>query len=115
MGLNLSAETCKMKPNKEGIWEWFKEDGTKCLVAVYNVMANCPNAKPYWRVYFWGGYYNIYNETNPCDPEGNNCTKEEWPDRWGNYVGPINSVPDGQLYLMPAPKQAAEIKKQYEN
>ena len=88
-----------MKPNKEGIWEWFDTDGAKRLVYVCNV----GGAKPYLRVYWWGGYYNIY-----ADPIA------EWADRWGNYVGPNGSVNDDDLYLGPTPEQREKIMKQNE-
>lgn len=114
MGLNLSAETYKMKPNKEGIWEWFEKDGTKRLVHVCNCEQH-PQAPPYLRVYWWGGYYNVNDEHDVESPEYDYQIKAEWPDRWGNFVGEHGSIPDEQLYLGPTPEQAEKIKKQYEN
>lgn len=101
-----------MKPNKSGVWEWIDDNGIKRLMAVYNVLANCPNAKPYWRVYFWGGYYNINDETDPCDPNGNNCNKQEWSDRWGNFVGEHGSIPEEKLYSMPTEEQINKLKSE---
>lgn len=114
MGLNLSTETYKMKPNKAGIWEWFEEDGTKRLVHVCNC-EHSPQAPPYLRVYWWGGYYNVNDEHDVESPEYDHLTKAEWADRWGNYVGPIGSVEDKDLYLGPTPEQVKEIRKRYEN
>ena len=97
-----------MKPDKPGIWEWFDSDGTKRLVEVFDIFDHCPECKPYLRVYWWGGYYNVNDVGDgPFD-------KAEWPDRWGNYVGENESIPNEQLYLMPTPEQFEEIKKKYE-
>jgi hypothetical protein len=96
-----------MKPDKEGIWEWFDDDGTKRLVSVFNVESN-PSFPPYLRVSWWGGYYSI-------DDEPNLGFKTEWPDRWGNYVGPVDSVKEYDLYWMPTPEQMEKIMKQHEN
>lgn len=38
----------------------------------------------------------------------------KWPDRWGNYIGPEDSVPEDQKYWLPTPEQRVEIMKQYE-
>jgi hypothetical protein len=100
-----------MKPDKEGIWEWFDTDGTKRLVHVCNVIPS--RKEPYLRVYWWGGYYNINDEINPCDPGGNNCAKQEWADRWGKYIGPAGSVKEEELYQMPTPEQRQEILNRY--
>lgn len=100
-----------MKPNREGIWEWFEEDGTKRLVHVCDVAKDLrqenPDEKPYFRVYWWGGYYNINDEEVGTSHE--QCTKAEWPDRWGNFVGEIGSVKDEDLYLFPTPEQMKKI------
>ena len=99
-----------MKPNKPGVWEWFEEDGTKRLMAVFNIEHN-PECPPYLRVYWWGGYYNVADspEEVPDDP----FCKAEWPDRWGNYIGPNGSVKEEDLYNGPTPEQRAEIMKCY--
>ena len=99
-----------MKPNKEGIWEWFEEDGTKRLVSVCNV-----GVDTILRVAWWGGYYRVNDEPDPNHPEHDEHNKAEWPDRWGNYVGPEDSVPEDQKYWGPTPEQRTEIMKQYEN
>lgn len=99
------------KPCKSGIWEWFDKNGTKRLVSVYNVMEKCPNAEPYWRVYWWGGYYNVNDEHDPESSQYDYLTKSEWPDRWGNFVGEIGSVKDEDLYLMPTPEELEKIRK----
>lgn len=103
-----------MKPDREGIWEWFHEDGTKRLVAVYNVMKKIPDAEPYWRVYWWGGYYNVNDEHDPEAPQYDHLTKAEWPDRWGNFVGEIGSVKDEDLYLMPSFGELKKIREEDE-
>jgi len=98
-----------MKPDKAGIWEWFEKDGTKRLMSVVDVEHDTTR-RPYLRVYWWGGYYNVRDEPDNPGPFG----VTEWPDRWGSYIGPIGSVEDKDLYLGPTPEQTAEIKKQYE-
>lgn len=90
-----------MKPNKEGIWEWFDKDGTKRLVYVCDVCKEFP--EPYFRVYWNGGYYNVNDEHDPEAPEYDWACKAEWPDSWGNFVGEHGSIPDEQLYLMQPP------------
>jgi hypothetical protein len=92
-----------MKPDKAGTWEWFDVDGTKRLVEVFDCSPS--NGQPYLRVYWWGGYYNVNEETNPCDPNGNNCLMQEWADRWGERVADNNTLPDSELYLFPTPEQ----------
>lgn len=105
----------KNRPDKAGIWEWFGEDGTKRLVEVFNVMDKFPDASPYLRVYWNGGYYNVNDEHDPEAPEYDWATKSEWPDRWGNRVGDNLSLSEDKLYLGPTPEQAEKIRKQYEN
>ncbi len=102
-----------MKPDKEGIWEWFEEDGTKRLMYVCNVGGPLP--EHYLRVYWWGGYYNISDDPGVDDKYGPIPGKAEWPDRWGNYIGPLGTVPDADLYLGPTPEQREEIIKKYKN
>jgi len=87
-----------MKPDKPGIWEWFDETGHKRLVVVVNVEPDA-SYPPYLRVFWFGGYYNVNDEMVGTDEAEFN--KSEWPDRWGNYVGPTGSVPDSELYLFP--------------
>jgi len=100
-----------MKPNREGIWEWFEDDGTKRLVHVCDVGKKV--GMSYLRVYWWGGYYNVNDRHDPEHPEYDHHTKAEWPDQWGNYVGPIGSVAEDDLYQMPTPEQRVEILKTY--
>jgi hypothetical protein len=90
-----------MKPHKDGIWEWFEKDGTKRLVRVFDVglLGN-----QYLRVYWWGGYYNVKGD--PFEDGG-----DEWPDRWGNYIGSHGTVSDDKIYDMPTHRQRAEIFK----
>jgi len=106
-----------MKPDKEGIWEWFEEDGTKRLVSICNV--GTPD-KPCLRVYWWGGYYNVHDLVDDLYGkvgdmwtvvEKNVFHAAEWPDRWGNYVGPEDSVPESQKYWMPTPEEREKILK----
>jgi len=101
-----------MKPNREGIWEWFDKDGNKRLVEVFDVAAKLREATgyadPYLRVYWWGGYYNVNNEGIGTWEEALN--KAEWPDRWGNFVGEIGSVPEEQLYSQPTTEQMKRIR-----
>ena len=102
-----------MTPDREGIWEWFEEDGTKRLMAVYDVAKDLRKVNgtepPYFRAYWWGGYYNV---TAIGEGPFEEC---EWPERWGNFVGEHGSIPDEQLYLMPTPEQREKILKQYED
>lgn len=104
-----------MKPDREGIWEWFDDDGTKRLVEVFDVAAKLRevtgHAEQYLRVYWWGGYYNVNDEVEDlvnCAGvvvERNHINPAEWPDRWGNRVGDNNSLPEEQLYLGPTMPQ----------
>ncbi len=96
-----------MKPDKAGIWEWFKEDGTKVLVEVCNVGAW---GKPWLRVYWWGGYYNVNDETATSGDKGP-FYQSQWADRWGNYVGTNGSVPEDKLYSMPTPEEREKMMK----
>ena len=103
-----------MKPNRQGIWEWFEEDGTKHLVYVCNAMKNIPHSVPWLRVYWWGGYYNVNDEHDPETPQYDKYTKAEWPDRWGKFVNELGNIPDEELYLSPTPEQREKIMKKYE-
>ncbi len=102
-----------MKPDKAGIWEWFDNDGTKRLVTVVNVEHDA-SRPPFLRVYWWGGYYSVNDERHPNVSEEDWIAKTEWPDRWGNYVGPNDSAKE-DLYLMPTEEQLEKIKNAYEN
>jgi len=104
-----------MKPDKDGIWEWFEEDGTKRLVHVCDVAGKLMEefGQKYLRVCWWGGYYNVNDEHDPEAPEHDHLLEAEWPDKWGNYVGPIGSVAETDLYLMPTPEQREQILKTY--
>lgn len=114
-----------MKPDKAGIWEWFEEDGTKRLVEVFDVASELRKANgtepPYFRVYWWGGYYNVNEEVDDlynCKGEvveKDHIMPSEWPDRWGNRIGDNLSLPEEQLYLGPTPEQRTEILKRYED
>lgn len=65
-------------PDRQGEWEWFREDGTKIIVFVYNIFSKFHNQTPFYRVYYRGGYYNV---------------TDEWTHgTWGEYLG--NSVDD---------------------
>ena len=83
------------KPTEEGVWEWVDKNGKRRKVLVYNVSK--PFGKICLRVFWNGGYYNINDECIGTWEEKYN--KAEWPDRWGEYVGPIGSVQDTDLYL----------------
>lgn len=83
-----------MKPNKEGIWEWYDETGKKQLVSVINVGKEVDNC--WLRVYYLGGYYNVHD--NWVGTEDEEFGKAEWPDNWGNYVGDLDSVPIKETY-----------------
>ncbi len=78
----------KPKPSWAGVWQWYDERGQIRLVHVCDVGFGVP----YLRVYFWGGYYDVH------DGGG---TPAEWPDSWGDYVGPIESFGNEELYQMP--------------
>ena len=88
-----------MKPNKPGIWEWFEEDGTKRLVRVCDV--GVALGKQHLRVAWWGGYYDVHDRIEDIYGyrdhqwgvvEKDSHHKAEWPDRWGKYIGPPESV-----------------------
>ena len=81
-----------MKPNKAGLWEWVNDDGKTVVVDV----CNCGTLnKPWLRVYYAGGYYNVHDEGVGTWEE--EFCKAEWPDRWGNpipresFVGKIHN------------------------
>ncbi len=97
-----------MKPDREGVWEWFEENGTKRLVCVFNTEPN-PFLPQYLRVYWWCGYYNVNDEPDPDAPQYDWATKAEWPDRWGNYVGPIGSVKEEDLYMLPTDEELRKM------
>jgi hypothetical protein len=86
-----------MKPDKEGIFEWFDDHGNKRLVMVINIGDDL--GEHWFRVFWWGGYYNVNDEAIGTPEE--DMAKAEWPDRWGNFVGEIGSIPTDQLYLQP--------------
>lgn len=94
-----------MKPDKPGVWEWFKEDGERCLVEVYDVNTylkkTFPDIEPYLRVAWAGGYYNVNDEHDPENPQYDHLMKAEWPDRWGTWVAPNGAIPEKWLYLVP--------------
>lgn len=76
-----------MKPDKEGMWIWYDANGDKMIVPVIN---------PYkeigfvcLKVYSEGGYYSINDEEIGTEME--KYCKAEWPDRWGEYVGPLEN------------------------
>lgn len=74
-----------MKPNKPGVWEWYDENKIKKLVNVVDVGFE---DEPYLRVYFDNGYYDVTPEYGD----------KEWPNRWGKYVAPPNSLPLNSTY-----------------
>ena len=97
-----------MKPDKSGIWEWYDTNGIKRLVSVFNIEHD-PSRPQYLRVYFWGGYYNVNDE--PEEVPGDPFCKAEWPDRWGNYIGPEGCVKEEDLYGMPTKEELEIIAK----
>lgn len=99
-----------MKPDSEGVWEWYDDDGTKRLVSVFNV--GRPLGELYLRVAWWGGYYNVDDEHDPEHPEHDKYTQAEWPDRWGIRVGDIGCVSELDIYNMPTPEQMIKIRKE---
>ena len=114
-----------MSPDRPGIWEWFEADGTKRLVEVFNVnsqpLEGEEPSKAWLRVYWWGGYYNMNQETNDLVNIRGEVVMEdyveeaEWADRWGNRVGDNNSLPEEQLYLGPTKEERDRILKQLED
>jgi outer membrane scaffolding protein for murein synthesis (MipA/OmpV family) len=83
-----------MKPDKPGIWEWFAKDGTKRLVRVWD-----NGVDEIWlRVSWWGGYYNVHKDKAKGQ-------RQEWADRWGNYVGEVHTIPVDQLYIEPTKEE----------
>ncbi len=96
-----------MIPDRAGVWEWFDNDGTKRLMSVFDVAAKLReatgHAEPHLRVYWWGGYYNVAAMgTGPFE-------EQEWPDRWGQWVGENGSIPENQIYNGPTPEQRDKI------
>jgi hypothetical protein len=75
-----------MKPDKAGIWEWIDNDGSIKLVYVCNVAADAED-RPWLRVFFAGGYYNVHDECVGTWEE--KFMKSEWPDRWGKFVAKL--------------------------
>jgi hypothetical protein len=55
----------------------------------------------------------VHDHLDPEHPEYDEHNKAEWPDRWGKYVGPPESVMQDDLYDMPTPEQREEILKNY--
>ena len=110
-----------MKPDKDGIWEWFEEDGTKRLVHVCNVAAKLGEVR--LRVAWWGGYYDVHDRIEDTYKSGTGGKwvvaekdvhyEAEWPDRWGKYVGPSESVNRDDIYEIPTPEQREDILKNY--
>jgi hypothetical protein len=104
-----------MRPDKPGVWEWFEEDGTKRLVHVCDV--GVPMGEKCLRVAWWGGFYNVHDLVNEpiydCNMRQVRTISHpaEWPDRWGKYVGPLESVLNDQLYQAPTADQLEEIFK----
>ena len=96
-----------MKPDQNGIYEWFEQDGTKRLVEVVDVCKGM--FPPYLRVYWWGGYYNVNDEHDALNPQYDELTKAEWPDRWGNRVADNHGLPEDILYLMPTEEQTKTV------
>ena len=95
---------------EEYIEGWVEARGHKQLVEVIDVSTDLrkfyPNEPVYLRVYFWGGYYNV-NDDAVGTPEEEYC-KAEWPDRWGEYVGPNRSLPEKALYGVPTEQEMKE-------
>ena len=83
-----------MKPDKEGLWEWIDDDGKVQIVNVINVAKELNDV--WLRVYYLGGYYNVYD--NWIGTEDEDFGISEWPDRWGRYVGILNSIHLEQTY-----------------
>ena len=83
-----------MKPDKEGLWEWIDDDGKTQIVNVINVAKELNDV--WLRVYYLGGYYNVYD--NWIGTKDEDFGISEWPDRWGRYVGILNSIHLEQTY-----------------
>ena len=83
-----------MKPDKEGLWEWIDDDGKTQIVNVINVAKELNDV--WFRVYYLGGYYNVYD--NWIGTEDEDFGISEWPDRWGRYVGTLHSIPLEETY-----------------
>lgn len=78
------------KPNKPGIWQWYDETGVARLVDVVDVWGGV--GRPYLRVVFWGGYYDVHDSED---------REAEWPDRWGSYVGQRGNFGEDEIFSMP--------------
>jgi hypothetical protein len=97
------------KPHKAGIWEWYDDEGQKRLVDVANIEVDL-TYPPYLRVCFWGGYYDVHDSDDEIFPDGITIErKAEWPDRWGNFVGPRGCVPEDDLYYIPKTKDCKTL------
>lgn len=81
-----------MKPDKEGLWEWTDDNGNVRVVNVIDVGYE----SPWLRVYYLGGYYNVHDECIGTPDE--EYSKAEWPDRWGRYLGTLESIPLEETY-----------------
>jgi len=94
-----------MIPTKEGIYEWFDDDGTKRLVSVCDVSAKKDNS--YLRVAWGGGYYDIKESISPVyNMRGQIVSYHQRPNEWdggtwGKRLGDIGSIPEEQLYESP--------------
>ena len=80
----------KLHPNREGIWEWTGKNNIPRLVEVVDVGTD---ENPYLRVYWWGGYYDIY----------------EWRGTWGKRVADNGELSEDQVYLMPTEEEREKI------
>jgi hypothetical protein len=86
-----------MKPTTEGIYEWYDDDNRIRLVSVVDCNPKDGlSDKPWLRVYFAGGYYNVNDECMGTEDE--EFSKAEWPDRWGQRFGDLHSVHSDFLY-----------------
>ena len=82
-----------MKPEKEGVYEWFSNSGEKTIVCVCNVAPKNLGFAPHLRVYWKGGYYNVYDEEIGTEWEG--FCRAEWVNgTWGKYLGTLEQWKD---------------------
>ena len=82
------------RPTKPGVYEWYDEHGNVRLVDVVNVWERCGANKQWLRVIWWGGYYDV-------TPDTDGIPGNDWPNRWGRFMGERKHYAESQLFLQP--------------
>ena len=77
------------------------------MVHVWDVYEKYPNHKPYFRVCWGGGYYDIVDSIETLyntqrKPVATRLKKSEWTHgTWGNYVGQPEDFKEEEIYFHP--------------